>query len=223
VTVAWEVERFAETPAAFHARELPGEPVRAVWVCEASGPAVVLGSAQADEVVDHEACAQAGIDVVRRRSGGGAVLVVPGDLLWADVVVPAADPLWEVDVGRAFLWLGEAWAGALAELGVSAVVHGAGLLATRWSSLVCFAGTGSGEVLSTDGAKLVGLAQRRTRAAARFQCAALLRWDPVTLVELLALAPDDRAEARAALSGAAAGIPVPPDDLLAAFLRHLPA
>ena len=163
----------------------------------------------------------AGVDVVRRRSGGGAVLVVPGDLLWVDVVVPAGDPLWEADVGRAFHWLGEVWAGALAELGVDGVVHRGGLVASRWSGRVCFAGLGPGEVTVAGGAKLVGIAQRRTREAARFQCAALGRWDPAALVELLALAPEERTDATAELAAVATGVGVGLDQLLDAFLAGL--
>ena len=30
----------------------------------------------------------------------------PGEVVWVDVVIPAADPLWRVDVGEAFVWLG---------------------------------------------------------------------------------------------------------------------
>ena len=43
---------------------------------EASGPAVVLGSTQPEATVDAGAAAAAGLDVVRRRSGGGAVLAL---------------------------------------------------------------------------------------------------------------------------------------------------
>ena len=41
--------------------------------------------------VDLEACAGAGVEVVRRRSGGGAVLVEPGSVVWVDVLVAATD------------------------------------------------------------------------------------------------------------------------------------
>ena len=41
---------------------------------------------------------------------------MPGEVLWVDVVVPADDPLWDDDVGRATHWLGELWAAALAAL-----------------------------------------------------------------------------------------------------------
>lgn len=220
--MAWEVERHHEPASAFHARSVPTPARRSVWVCEASGPALVLGSAQRDDVVDQAACEQAGVEVVRRRSGGGAVLVAPDDLLWVDVVVPAGDPLWEADVGRAFHWLGDVWVAALGELGTTAHVHRDGLRRTRWSDLVCFAGLGPGEVTTPDEAKVVGISQRRTREAARFQCAALGRWDPSALVELLALSPDERERARRKLAHVAAGVGVPLDDLLATFLHHLP-
>ena len=219
----WAVERHREAPADFHARDLPDLPPRAVWVCEPTGPALVLGSSQALDTVDEAACAAAGIDVVRRRSGGGAVLVEPGAVVWVDVVVPASDPLWSDDVGRAFVWLGEAWAGALGALGVDAEVHRGPMVRSRWSDRVCFAGLGTGEVLGAGGGpKLVGLSQRRSRAGARFQCAALAAWDPAPLVALLALSPADRSAAVAELAPVAAGVGVPLDALLDALLAALP-
>ena len=80
--------------------------------------AVVLGSTQALTSVDQGACATAGVDIVRRRSGGGAVLVDAPSLLWVDLVVPAGDPLWCADVGRAAWWVGEAWSEALDRAGM---------------------------------------------------------------------------------------------------------
>ena len=67
-----------------------------------------------------------------------------------------------------------------------------------WSELVCFAGLGPGEV-TVGGAKVVGMSQRRTRAAARFQCGVVHRWAPAELVALLALDDARRREAAAAL------------------------
>jgi lipoate-protein ligase A len=222
------VEHLAEAPSAFHARGLPDPVERAVWVCEPDRPGLVLGSAQRQAVVDAAACRRAGLEVVRRRSGGGAVLVVPGDLLWLDVLLPASDPLWERDVSRAFLGLGDVWSRALADLGVVAEVHRGGLVRSPWSELVCFAGLGAGEltVRAADGApaKVVGLSQRRTRAGARFQCAALLRWDPAALIALLdpGSLPGPESSVRPALDGVAAGLALDGRDLLAAVLRHLP-
>ena len=73
------------------------------------------------------------------------MLVEPGRILWLDVLLPASDPLWDDDVARAFLWLGEAWQTALASLDVPAQVHRGGLCTTSWSRLVCFGGLGTGE------------------------------------------------------------------------------
>lgn len=226
MTPAWRVLRHEEPAGAFHARPLP-EPVgREVWTCAATGPALVLGSAQRDDVVDRAACAAAGIEVVRRRSGGGAVLVEPARLLWVDVLLPAGDPLWDPDVGRAFHWVGDTWAAALADQGATATVHRGGLQRSRWSDLVCFAGLGPGEVTDDVGTKVVGISQRRTRAGARFQCAALLqRWDPQPLLALLTLSPGERAAALADLTpprGGTSAAALDGGSLLAAFVAHLP-
>jgi lipoate-protein ligase A len=159
--------------------------VPTLWVLEHTRPAVVLGSTQPWEVVDHVRAAAAGVDVVRRRSGGGAVLLVPGDVVWVDVILPSAHPRWLDDVGRAAHWVGAAWVEALGALGVTGSAHRGPMVRTPWSDLVCFAGVGPGEVVGDRG-KLVGISQRRTRHHARFQCAALLRWDPAALVDLLA-------------------------------------
>jgi lipoate-protein ligase A len=190
-----------------------------VWVVDVTGPAVVLGSTQPESVVRAGAGVDvgSGVDVVRRRSGGGAVLVEPGGLVWVDVLVPAGDPLWQADVGRAFAWLGRAWAGALADAGEpGAEVHDGPLRHTPWSRAVCFAGLGPGEV-TIAGVKVVGMSQRRTRAGALFQCAALLAWDPARLVEVLGLP----AEAAVDLAGAARALAVDPDALLTALVARL--
>ena len=181
-------------------------------------PTLVLGSTQADSVVDRARAAAGGVDVVRRRTGGGAVLLRPGETVWVDVLLPAGDPLAESDVGRAFAWVGRAWVRALADAGVEgATVHeGRPRPATAWSGLVCFAGLGPGEV-TVDGAKVVGISQRRTRSGSLFQCGALVAWAPGPLVDLLVLSDEERSAATAALDGAAAGTGVAPSRLATAF------
>jgi lipoate-protein ligase A len=218
----WAVERALQRPAEVHERPWPDPLRRTVWVCEPTEPALVLGSGQADDVVDASACERAGVAVVRRRSGGGAVLGEPGRVLWLDVFLPADDALWDGDVGRAFLWLGEVWAAALRDLGVDAIVHRGGLESTAWSPLVCFGGVGTGEVLAPSGAKLVGISQRRTRAGARFQCQALGAWAPEDLLALLDLSPEERAAATVDLAQRAAPVGVDLDALHTGVLAHLP-
>lgn len=221
----WAVERATGSAATFHARPLEAPLRRSVHVWEVEAPALVLGSAQPEAVVDAEACAAAGVEVVRRRSGGGAVLLDPGRAVWIDVELPRGDRLWDDDVGRASWWLGERWGAALATLGVDRPhLHRGGMVASRWSSLVCFAGLGPGEVTAgAGGPKVLGISQRRTRAGARFQCAVPLTWDVARLAGLLRLGDDDRSSLVGDLARAVAPVGAPPPDVVAAFLTSLTA
>ena len=178
----WPVEHHEAPADDLHALGVPG--ARLVRLLDVTRPALVLGSTQSDSVVRGDAT---GVDVVHRRSGGGAVLVEPGQVVWIDVAIGRGDALWRDDVGQAFHWLGDAWAAALEQLGLEgAEVHRGGLIRTAQSDLVCFAGLGPGEV-TIDGAKVVGMAQRRTRDGALFQCAVPLAWDAPRLAFLLGI------------------------------------
>jgi lipoate---protein ligase len=183
----WRIQHVVGDVAAFHARDLPTDE-RVATFMRAESATLVLGSSQRHASVDSSAAAQQRIDIVRRRSGGGGVLLWPEEFVWLDLEIPATDDLWSDDVGRAMWWVGELWAAALAEHEPLATVHRGRLQRTRWSSDVCFAGTGPGEVL-VGGAKLVGIAQRRTRLAARFQTMVHLRWRPDVVTSLVAGGP----------------------------------
>ncbi len=180
------VERVTEGGAgSFHARELPTAPVPHLWWFCPERTAVVLGSTQGESLLDIEECARRRIEVVKRRSGGGVVLVGSDLTVWLDVLLPRDHVLWDDDIGRATWWLGDTWAESLSELGLDELqVHRAGLESTEISRLVCFAGRGPGEVFRGR-TKVVGISQRRTRDWARFQCALSLRWDPETLAAVL--------------------------------------
>jgi lipoate-protein ligase A len=178
---------------------------RSVVVFDVARPTLVLGSSQADDVVDWERVRERGVEVVHRRSGGSAVLVEPGAAVWVDVTIPAGDRWWDHDVGRAFHWLGAAWAEVLIAGGVLARWHDGAMQRTPWSPWVCFAGLGPGEV-TVGGRKVVGLSQRRTREGALFQCCAALRWEPERLLDLLALGDADRAQAAADIADVATGL-----------------
>jgi lipoate-protein ligase A len=212
---SWSSSTFRAPAQELHELDLP-ECGRHIWVLEALRPAIVLGSTQPATDIDDAACAQAGIEIARRRSGGGAVQVGPGEALWIDVLVPHDDERWDADVGRAAWWVGEAWCGALDTVGVGGCsVHRAGMVRSAWSSVVCFAGVGPGEVLDARGAKVVGISQRRTRSMARFQCAVPLRWAPEVLSELLTARPP------AAELGPVAPVAIAPETLTAAFLAAI--
>jgi lipoate-protein ligase A len=150
---------------------------------------VVLGRAQKAEVAD--------LPWERRMSGGGAVLLTPGDVVWIDVELPRGHSVWDDDVGRASWWVGEAWVAALAVPG--AEVHRGGVVrCTPWCKAVCFGGLGPGEV-HVNQRKVVGIAQRRTRESALFQCAVYRRWDPAPLVHALGLPEVSTGELRDAV------------------------
>jgi lipoate-protein ligase A len=194
-----------------------------VRVATVIGPALVLGSGQVAGRLDVEGAAAQRVEVARRRSGGGAVLLWPGHQVWLDVCLPRDDPLWDDDVGRSARWLGAALASALVGLGAEgARAHLGPIQPSAWSHQVCFAGRAPGEVVVA-GRKVVGTSQRRSRDGAVFQVAVALVWAPRTLVDLLGLP----AEAGAAVADTAVGLgelvrSVRAADVVAAVVSSLP-
>ncbi|MGD0286085.1 MAG: hypothetical protein ABSC31_06875 [Acidimicrobiales bacterium] len=183
---------------------------RLACVCISLAQAVVIGSAQPASDFDGERLAAAGADLVRRRSGGGAVLVAPGLQVWLDVFVPNDDPLAQSDVGKSFHWLGDAFAAAIASvLGTSVAQAGVEVnrgprQSTPWSRTLCYAGLGAGEV-TVAGRKVVGMSQRRERSGAWIHSMALLTDRAGDLADLLAGPVERRSAARAGLERA--GLP----------------
>ena len=196
-----------------------------VRVLTVSAPTIVLGSSQSFEVVNQASTVDRGVDVVRRRSGGGAVWL-DDDLLWVDVFVPAVDHLWDSDIGRSMWWLGDAWVCALTAVGVSgAVVHKGPMVTSDWSALVCFAGLGPGEV-TIGGKKVVGISQRRTRAGALLQCGVVRQWAPSAFLSHLDLdldrVPDRHRRTGVRPDSAGVGVGAAADDALSYLVTHLP-
>lgn len=180
-------------------------------VCSPTAGAVVLGSTQTRGDVDIAQCTAAGLEICRRRSGGGAVVVRPGAQIWIDVFVPRLHGRFDDDVLASFGWLGAAWRSALlAVLGEPAgsleVVERGATVSTRWSRAICFAGLGAGEV-TLGGRKIVGISQRRDRSGAWFHSMALLDFDAGELPRLLGLAEGDQREAAALLAMSVTPLP----------------
>ena len=184
---------------------------RIVATCHVAGATLVLGSTQEAADFDPARCAAAGLDILRRRSGGGAVLLRPGAQVWIDVFVPRGDPRFVDDVLASFGFLGEAWRAAVASVmdggrSTLAVVASGAAVATRWSPTLCFAGLGAGEV-TVDGRKVVGISQRRDRSGAWFHSMAMLEFDPSELPGLLRLREAEKLEAARSLAATATAVP----------------
>ncbi len=196
------------------------------------GPGLVLGSSQKESTADERRAARFGVEVLRRRSGGGAVLLWPGRQVWADFFVAAGDPLWHDDVIRAADWVGRLWSSVAAPFAAAPCsVHTGRLVADRWGRLVCFAGTGPGEV-SVGGRKVVGVSQRRSRDQVRIQTAARVQsrgaqaaarstGDSLDELDLLDLGGPERAEGRTVLASRCTAIDTTEADLTEALIRAL--
>ena len=186
----WDVLRQYGPADAFHQRVPHRDTGHEVWIRTIPRPALVLGSTQPMELIRHTRAAADGIEVCKRRSGGGLVWINPETDVWIDVIVPADSPRWSPDIGRSFHWLGEVWAETLRQT----ISHTAGLATdtvqvtrgggprTPAGALWCYADLGHGEVTVGD-AKVVGLSQRRTRTWARLQGLMLGRWPGAALAD----------------------------------------
>lgn len=170
------------------------------------GRSVIIGVGQAVGTLANDLEAR-GITVVRRLSGGAAVLA-DHEMLALDAVVPASSVLAGVDVVASYRWFGDAWAGAIAAIGgrpardgvrVATVAearrdrdslrgapHG---VDTQVREAACFATLSPFEVVwQPSGAaprKLVGLSQVRRRGVAVFQAGAHWRFDATAMASLL--------------------------------------
>ncbi len=173
---------------------------------DVSRPTLVLGSTQPAELVDAGAARALGVELSRRRGGGGAVALEPGEQLWLDAWIPRDDPLWTIDVSAAAQWCGTWWTRALAEVGqVGLQVHRGRAEPGELGDLACFAGRGPGEVFQS-GRKVVGLSQWRAREGALFSSCAYMRWDPAPLLAVVNLDETTRRTLETTLSSVATGL-----------------
>ena len=203
-----------------HGRDLVAE--RAVWDVRITQKAMVLGSRQDESLLNGELCSRDGIEVVRRRSGGGIVFLSPGEHVWLDVIVPRGDVLWSDDVAQASWWLGDVWVQTLNALGENNVsVHRESLSSDAWGDLMCFAGVGPGEVVQRNDeemSKLVGISQRRTRDYARFQCTIYTKWNPHDVEMYVVNTPGNLSE----IAHRVAAVQASQQAIVDTFVSHLP-
>jgi lipoate-protein ligase A len=190
----------------FDVEQFRHEPRRLAVAREVDGPTLVLGSTQPAALVDEAALRERSVELTRRRGGGGAVYLGPGEQLWLDVWIPRDDPLWIRDVSVAAEWVGAWWVQTLEARGPRGFdVHRGRSVPGELGDLVCFAGRGPGEVFLSPG-KVVGLSQWRAREGTLFSSCAYLRWDPAPLVALLGGDGSARAALARQLASTATGL-----------------
>lgn len=176
-------------------------------------PALSLGYFQKADVVDFAACAAAGVDVVRRPTGGRAVL--HADEVTYAVALPPEHPLAQESVVNSYRVLSKGFAGGLATLGAAASLSrasknrdtaGVPEPAASGQAAACF-DTPSWYELLVDGQKVVGSAQVR-RAGALLQHGSVpLTLAPASLYRLLRFGDERlRERAEAHLARKAAGL-----------------
>jgi len=119
--------------------------------------AVTYGFHQREEDFDHEAIADLGFDLVRRPTGGRAIL--HAEELTYSVVGPSPSPLFGDSLHSCYMKINEALVAFLRDLGQAAEISG-GEDRSEMKQAVCFKSAGQHEIRIA-GRKIIGSAQRR--------------------------------------------------------------
>ncbi|MEH6473033.1 MAG: hypothetical protein V7752_17490 [Halopseudomonas sp.] len=143
------------------------EPQLLLWQYDKA--AVIMGCSQRPDEGQLQRAETAGLPIIRRGSGGGAVLAGPW-MLSATLFIPTEHPIGTLDLIKLFGWFEQIWIQALTDCAVSCKGVDKTLIdlskqiskreRVEWA---CYASLSHGEVVSLDGRKLVGLAQIRKR------------------------------------------------------------
>jgi lipoate-protein ligase A len=151
------------------------------------GKTMLLGAGQSSSAIDRDACERLGIPLLRRMSGGTAVLH-DSQTISLQLTLPAGHPLVSDDIHRNFRWFSELLMAALAHLGITAKWTPldraraerapAGLEAACYSTLAPYE-------IAVDGRKLIGHGQMRRVRATALQAMVYRAFEPGQTVQLL--------------------------------------
>ncbi|MDE0071471.1 MAG: hypothetical protein OXO48_17280 [Caldilineaceae bacterium] len=183
-------------------------------------PTVSLGRHQKAADVDEAQLATRGYDLVRRTTGGRAILHT--DELTYSVAGPVTDPLMAGGVMDAYLRFSNALLSGLEVLGLVANKAGARTRTPRDLSAACFEAPSAYEI-TAGGLKLMGSAQSRRKGYV-LQHGSLPLWGDITrLVDVLAVSPAEKERLRHQLprlaTTLAEALEVPHDSESLAFQR----
>ncbi|RLC79824.1 MAG: hypothetical protein DRI61_07105 [Chloroflexi bacterium] len=159
-------------------------------------PCLSIGYGQSmREEIDIERCKAAQIDLVRRPTGGKAIL--HSDEVTYSVVLPSSHPLARGSVLESYRRLSWGLVQGLRALGVKASQAGP-LEEKQWLSAACFEVPSDYEV-ECNGKKLIGSAQLRRKDALLQHGSIPLRGDVTAIVDFLRLPPAQKERLRARL------------------------
>jgi lipoate-protein ligase A len=161
-----------------------------------SPPCLSLGRNQPLTDVDQVACRAAGIDVVRRPTGGRAILHT--DELTYSVVLPQSDPRAQGDVVQSYRQLSKGLLAGFRRLGAVTTQSQEHRAQTTEITAVCFE-TPSAYEITAGGQKLVGSAQWRARGGVLQHGTLPLGGDIARIVDVLAFSENEREEQRGTL------------------------
>ncbi len=170
------------------ARAQAGERTPVLRLYTWSPPAVSLGRFQKiEEAVNADACRKRGFDIVRRITGGRAVL--HKDELTYSIVARVDDPLFPPDVHGTYRVIAAGLLAGLKNLGIAAeiVSHGnrhSHLVAKHAKDPACFSSPSWYEIV-VNGKKIIGSAQRRLSGAFLQHGSILIAYDPALEAEVI--------------------------------------
>ena len=165
-----------------------------------SPPCLSLGRSQPLAEADRNACRAGGVDLVRRPSGGRAIL--HADELTYSLALRQDDPRATGDVVASYRHLSEGLLAGLRRLGVAAVQAMGQPSPAAELHAVCFETPSNYEIV-VGGRKLVGSAQWRSRGGVLQHGSLPLHGDLTRVVEYLVFGDEERAVRRRSLRGRA--------------------
>jgi lipoate-protein ligase A len=154
-------------------------------------PALSLGKGQPIDVVDRDRCRADGIDVVRRPTGGWAILHT-GELTYA-VAAHADEPAVAGPLLEAYKTLSAGLVAGLRRLGLPAEQAPQPEASAKEGLVACFAVPYNNEI-TVRGLKLMGSAQARSQRRLLQHGSLPLRGDVSRVVDYLAFADDSERE-----------------------------
>ncbi len=166
-------------------------------------PCLSLGYFQPIAAVDAPACRKAGVEIVRRPTGGRAIL--HHRELTYSITLPLSALEQESGVLQSYYRLSLGLTEGLRRLGVETALAPSAPLREAAHSPACFDQPSDHEIL-LDGRKLVGSAQVRRNGSLLQHGSVLFQPQVDELLECLRLLPEERARQRTAMATGVAGL-----------------